>query len=50
VSPFAAYLAESGAVSEEELGELERAVERLRSARGEGKRSVAGGRRSKKEA
>jgi predicted transcriptional regulator len=50
VSPFAAYLAESGEVSEEELAELERAVARLRSARGEGKRPAGGRRRPKQEA
>jgi predicted transcriptional regulator len=35
LSPFAAYLAERSQVSEEELQELERAVERLRSRRRE---------------
>jgi len=51
VSPFVAYLAESGEVSDAELSELERAVERLRSARHEGKRPAAAGRRRpKKEA
>jgi len=34
VSPFAAYLAERSQVSETELEELERALERLRSKRG----------------
>ena len=38
VSPFAAYLAERTQVSEAELADLERAVERLRSRRkGEGR-------------
>lgn len=38
VSPFAAYLAERTQVSEAELAELERAVDRLRSRRkGEGR-------------
>ena len=38
LSPFAAYLAERSQVSEAELVELERAVERLRSRRKEGTR------------
>jgi predicted transcriptional regulator len=38
LSPFAAYLAERSQVSEAELAELERAVERLRSRRKEGSR------------
>ena len=38
LSPFAAYLAERSQVSEAELAELERAVERLRSRRKESSR------------
>lgn len=38
LSPFAAYLAERRQVSEEELAELERAVERLRARRKESSR------------
>jgi len=38
VSPFAAYLAHRSEVSEEELEDLERALERLRSKRGRGAR------------
>jgi len=38
LSPFAAYLAERSQVSEAELAELERAVERLRSRKKRGSR------------
>lgn len=49
VSPFVAYLAESGEVSDAELRELEALVERLRSERAPGGRARGGGGRSRKD-